>query len=109
MAISNVIYPSQVTPTILVSELEDVPVSVRKCLYPYEMEVLPGKSSLAQFDRGVSDRARGARFQRLANFSQSGCYYECMLEGATVASHCTPWLFPPARSDGNELAGENDT
>ena len=97
----------QVTPVILVSDLKDSLVSVRKCLYPYEMEVLPSTSSLAEFDKQISRRSKGVRMQRLANFSQHGCFYECMLEGASVASFCTPWLFPPHKDNSKQSIAQS--
>ena len=93
----------QVTPVVLESELQNVPVTTRKCLYSYEMGVLPRKMSLAKSNESLSVERNTTRTPRLANYSRSGCYYECMLEGASVASHCTPWLFPPSWSDSKYM------
>ena len=62
------VQPMEILPT---SNLADIPISQRKCLFPHENGLY--------------------RFQM---YSQSACELECKLEKAEKVCLCLPWYYP---------------
>ena len=88
----------QVTPVILESDLRHLATRERKCLFPDEVNQLPSDLSLAKLDVGAPVRPQRRQF--LKQYSQSGCLFECMMEGSkTSEKQCSPWMLPQS---GNE-------
>ena len=88
-----------VTPRVVETMLREMPPSERKCLYHDENNVLDTVGCLHEVDTSsiawfYANDCRG-RVPVLANFSQSGCRFECMLNGAdSFLLNCRPWQFP---------------
>lgn len=97
-----------VTPRVVETMLRDLPPSERKCLYHDENHVLDKRGCLHQVDWSSIAWFRfedcKGRAPILTNFSQSGCRFECMLDGADSAIlNCRPWKYPFTKRSGTTL------
>lgn len=88
----------KVTPFVKESDLRDVPIPVRQCLYSNEFGAL--NSSSYWVYHSPSLLVRGTRKSIFATYSQEACLFECLLEKAAEVTRCIPWFFSPLQGMG---------
>ena len=85
------------------SSLESVPPSERGCLYAHEMDEIKYRYFFAIDDKTDEFGVTGNYSKSphvLGEYSQNGCYYECLTEGTLLhmpyvfAEPCFPWNYP---------------
>ena len=90
----------QLVPTIFTSDLRDFAVGERRCLFHDELQVAETEPCFLK----IAGRCFGKDPHLLRTYSQSGCFFECMLQFAYLRCNCLPWNFPPYdRAAGNNL------
>lgn len=83
--------------------METLHPQARKCLYSHEAKEVEGTKIFGKIKEHFKKYSRPFALNRtmFANYSQSGCIYQCKMVGAILVSHsstfvdCIPWDHPP--------------
>ena len=92
----------QISPMVKKSDVRDLEFSQRKCLYPDELALLNYDACFSHVKMNVikdgsDDKCYGRHINLLKQFSKSGCFFECKLNGAYyyhTADKCSLWQHP---------------
>lgn len=96
-------------PTLFTSGLKDIFPSERRCLFEDESYMMEETDCFLRANRRCLKKIPNI----LRTYSQSGCFFECMLQFAYLQCDCLPWNYPQFDLPGNrsthlcDMQGQN--